>query len=128
MHIHLTAYSRFYWQSTASNTHEPGPDLADYLSNTASNGVGRLFMAQLFHDCKQREARLRMSELTATPYIDYLRRPLIADADTGHGSLTAVMKLALKCLIKTVTGGISSTAAMGKAIQGESMIRWGCRR
>lgn len=51
-------------------------------------------MAQLFHDRKQRELRSRLTteERAKTPYIDYLR-PLIADADTGHGGLTAVMKL-----------------------------------
>jgi isocitrate lyase len=32
------------------------------------------------------EERLR------TPFVDYLR-PIIADADTGHGGITAVMKL-----------------------------------
>jgi hypothetical protein len=29
---------------------------------------------------------------SATPVIDYLR-PIVADGDTGHGGLTAVMKL-----------------------------------
>ncbi|KAG7088556.1 Isocitrate lyase [Marasmius oreades] len=85
------------WQcsSTASSTNEPGPDLADYPSNTVPNKVEHLFMAQLFHDRKQREERSKMSEaeLVKTPIIDYLR-PIVADADTGHGGLTAVMKLA----------------------------------
>jgi len=31
-------------------------------------------------------------ERNATPPVDYYR-PIIADADTGHGGLTAVMKL-----------------------------------
>jgi hypothetical protein len=35
---------------------------------------------------KHQEERLR------TPFVDYLR-PIIADADTGHGGITAVMKL-----------------------------------
>ncbi|KAH7885370.1 isocitrate lyase [Phlebopus sp. FC_14] len=95
------------WQSssTASSTHEPGPDLADYPSNTVPNKVEHLFMAQLFHDRKQREARSNMSEaeLAATPYIDYLR-PLVADADTGHGGLTAVMKLAKMFVEKGAAG------------------------
>ena len=58
-------------------------------------------MAQLFHDRKQHEERSRLSEaeLTKTPYIDYLR-PIVADADTGHGGLTAVMKLA-KMFVET---------------------------
>ncbi|KAF9565709.1 isocitrate lyase icl [Agrocybe pediades] len=95
------------WQSssTASSTNEPGPDLADYPSNTVPNKVEHLFMAQLFHDRKQREARSRMSEaeLAKTPYIDYLR-PLVADADTGHGGLTAVMKLTKMFVEKGAAG------------------------
>ncbi|KZT09325.1 isocitrate lyase [Laetiporus sulphureus 93-53] len=95
------------WQSssTASSTHEPGPDLADYPSNTVPNKVEHLFMAQLFHDRKQAEARsnLSESELARTPVIDYLR-PIIADADTGHGGLTAVMKLAKMFVEKGAAG------------------------
>jgi isocitrate lyase len=62
-------------------------------------------MAQLFHDRKQREARSNMSEaeLAATPYIDYLR-PIVADADTGHGGLTAIMKLAKMFIEKGAAG------------------------
>ncbi|KAL8290220.1 hypothetical protein RQP46_003159 [Phenoliferia psychrophenolica] len=95
------------WQSssTASSTNEPGPDLADYPSNTVPNKVEHLFMAQLFHDRKQREARsnLTPAERAATPYIDYLR-PLVADADTGHGGLTAVMKLTKMFVEKGAAG------------------------
>jgi isocitrate lyase len=62
-------------------------------------------MAQLFHDRKQREERSRMSdaELAGTPIIDYLR-PIVADADTGHGGLTAVMKLAKMFVEKGAAG------------------------
>ncbi|KAE9403998.1 isocitrate lyase icl [Gymnopus androsaceus JB14] len=95
------------WQSssTASSTNEPGPDLADYPSNTVPNKVEHLFMAQLFHDRKQREARSNMSdaELAKTPVIDYLR-PLVADADTGHGGLTAIMKLTKMFVEKGAAG------------------------
>ncbi|THG96162.1 hypothetical protein EW026_g5622 [Hermanssonia centrifuga] len=95
------------WQSssTASSTNEPGPDLADYPSNTVPNKVEHLFMAQLFHDRKQREERSNMSEaeLAATPTIDYLR-PIVADADTGHGGLTATMKLAKMFVEKGAAG------------------------
>ncbi|BGP39023.1 isocitrate lyase 1 [Rhodotorula kratochvilovae] len=95
------------WQSssTASSSQEPGPDLADYPSNTVPNKVEHLFMAQLFHDRKQREARSRMSpeERKRTPYIDYLR-PIVADADTGHGGLTAVMKLTKMFVEKGAAG------------------------
>jgi isocitrate lyase len=54
-----------------------------------------LFKAQQLHDRKHWDARRKMSpeKRQKTPYIDYLR-PLIADGDTGHGGLTAVMKLA----------------------------------
>jgi len=96
------------WQtsSTGSSTNEPGPDLADYPSNTVPNKVEHLFMAQLFHDRKQREARthLSTSELQSTPAIDYLR-PIVADADTGHGGLTAVMKLT-KLFVEKGAAGI----------------------
>ncbi|RDB17878.1 Isocitrate lyase [Hypsizygus marmoreus] len=95
------------WQSssTASSTNEPGPDLADYPSNTVPNKVEHLFMAQLFHDRKQREARSSLSEaeLAKTPYIDYLR-PIVADADTGHGGLTAIMKLTKMFVEKGAAG------------------------
>ncbi|KAI0264011.1 isocitrate lyase [Gloeopeniophorella convolvens] len=96
------------WQSssTASSTHEPGPDLADYPYNTVPNKVEHLFTAQLFHDRKQREERSHFSdaELASTPVIDYLR-PIIADADTGHGGLTATMKLA-KLFVEKGAAGI----------------------
>ncbi|CAM9379395.1 unnamed protein product, partial [Choristocarpus tenellus] len=40
---------------------------------------------------------------SATPYVDYLR-PIIADADTGHGGLTAVMKLTKLFIEKGAAG------------------------
>ncbi|KAL0960620.1 hypothetical protein HGRIS_005651 [Hohenbuehelia grisea] len=95
------------WQSssTASSSNEPGPDLADYPSNTVPNKVEHLWTAQLFHDRKQREARSNLSdaELAKTPIVDYLR-PIVADADTGHGGLTAVMKLAKMFVEKGAAG------------------------
>jgi isocitrate lyase len=62
-------------------------------------------MAQLFHDRKQREARSNMSEsdLARTPQVDYLR-PIIADADTGHGGLTAILKLTKMFVEKGAAG------------------------
>ncbi|KAM3552513.1 hypothetical protein MY1884_007164 [Beauveria asiatica] len=96
------------WQSssTASASDEPGPDLADYPYTTVPNKVGHLFMAQLFHDRKQRQERLSVpkSQRAQLPNIDYLR-PIIADADTGHGGLTAVMKLT-KLFIEKGAAGI----------------------
>lgn len=101
------------WQcsSTASSSLEPGPDLAgklhsvgvrpqdqlttsDYPSNTVPNKVAQLFTAQLFHDRKQRWTRsqamakgqVELGKLG--PAIDYLR-PIVADADTGHGGVSS---------------------------------------
>ncbi|KAH7130333.1 isocitrate lyase [Dendryphion nanum] len=96
------------WQcsSTASSTDEPGPDLADYPMTTVPNKVQQLFMAQLFHDRKQREERLTTSKEARAklPQIDYLR-PIVADADTGHGGLTAIMKLT-KLFVEKGAAGI----------------------
>ncbi|ODA83382.1 hypothetical protein RJ55_01896 [Drechmeria coniospora] len=96
------------WQSssTASASDEPGPDLADYPYTTVPNKVGHLFMAQLFHDRKQRQERLSTpkAQRAGVANIDYLR-PIIADADTGHGGLTAVMKLT-KLFVEKGAAGI----------------------
>merc|ERR1712217_513600 len=96
------------WQSssTASTSNEPGPDVADYPYDTVPNKVDQLFKAQLFHDRKQYEERRRMSpeERAKTPVVDYLN-PIIADADTGHGGLTATMKLT-KMFIENGAAGI----------------------
>merc|ERR1711964_710089 len=97
------------WQSssTASASDEPGPDLADYPYTTVPNKVGHLFMAQLFHDRKQREERVTWKskvDRSKLANIDYLR-PIIAYADTGHGGLTAVMKLT-KLFVEKGAAGI----------------------
>ncbi|EFJ17783.1 hypothetical protein SELMODRAFT_420727 [Selaginella moellendorffii] len=96
------------WQcaSTASTSNEPGPDLADYPMDTVPNKVEHLFMAQLFHDRKQREARLSVGKeiRSRTPYVDYLA-PLIADADTGFGGTTATVKL-VKMFVERGAAGI----------------------
>ncbi|QKX63598.1 uncharacterized protein TRUGW13939_10769 [Talaromyces rugulosus] len=96
------------WQSssTASSTDEPSPDLADYPMNTVPNKVNQLFLAQLFHDRKQREERITTpkEKRDQVQNYDYLR-PIIADADTGHGGLTAVMKLT-KLFVERGAAGI----------------------
>ncbi|OLY78181.1 Isocitrate lyase [Smittium mucronatum] len=96
------------WQcsSTASTSNEPGPDLADYPMDTVPNKVEQLFMAQLFHDRKQNEERFSMTpaQRKATKPVDFLR-PIIADADTGHGGITANMKLA-KMFVERGAAGI----------------------
>ncbi|KAG9019308.1 hypothetical protein FRB90_004021 [Tulasnella sp. 427] len=78
--------------TTANN--EVGPDLADYPYTTVPNQVHRLFRAQQHHDRKVYDERMSASpEARANmENIDYLR-PIIADADTGHGGLSSVMKL-----------------------------------
>lgn len=96
------------WQSssTASTSNEPSPDLADYPMDTVPNKVEHLWFAQLFHDRKQRNDRMTqpLSQRAKLEYVDYLR-PIIADADTGHGGLTATFKLA-KMFIERGAAGI----------------------
>ncbi|KAJ1789572.1 isocitrate lyase 1 [Coemansia sp. RSA 2399] len=96
------------WQSssTASSSNEPGPDLADYPMDTLPKKVDQLFKAQLFHDRRQNEERMSVpaSQRANLPCIDFLR-PIIADADTGHGGITANMKLA-KMFVEAGAAGI----------------------
>merc|ERR1712039_189242 len=105
---YLTSVYVSGWQSssTASTSNEPGPDVADYPYDTVPNKVDQLFRAQLFHDRKQYEERRRLSpeERAKTPAVEYMN-PIIADADTGHGGLTATMKLA-KMFIENGAAGI----------------------
>ncbi|KAK9457298.1 isocitrate lyase [Dipodascopsis uninucleata] len=113
--IHVTQMAKYLdtiyvsgWQSssTASTSNEPSPDLADYPMDTVPNKVEHLWFAQLFHDRKQREERLSRppSERAKLNYIDFLR-PMIADADTGHGGITAILKLT-KMFIERGAAGI----------------------
>jgi isocitrate lyase len=108
MAAYLTSIYVSGWQSssTASTTNEPGPDLADYPYTTVPNKVDQLFRAQDFHARKQREARSWMTgeERAKSPFVDYYR-PIIADGDTGHGGLTAVMRLT-KLMIEAGAAGI----------------------
>ncbi|KAI9798523.1 MAG: hypothetical protein M1825_005328 [Sarcosagium campestre] len=81
--------------SVLTSTNEVSPDFGDYPYNTVPNQVQRMFKAQQLHDRKHWDARRKLSlgQRAKTPYIDYLR-PIIADGDTGHGGLSAVLKLA----------------------------------
>lgn len=81
--------------SVLTSTNEVSPDFGDYPYNTVPNQVQRMFKAQQLHDRKQFDARRKLSpeQRSQTPYTDYLR-PIIADGDTGHGGLSAVLKLA----------------------------------
>eukprot|EP00662_Eupelagonemidae_sp_cell21_P053602 gene53602-43466_t len=65
--------------------------------DTVPNKVDQLFRAQMFHDRKQHLTRTRMTDAQRADEpgigpIDFLR-PIVADGDTGHGGLSAVMKL-----------------------------------
>lgn len=81
--------------STLTTTNEVSADFGDYPYNTVPNQVERLFKAQQLHDRRHWHARSKLSvaERKTTPYVDYLM-PIVADGDTGHGGITAVMKLA----------------------------------
>ncbi|KAI1380062.1 isocitrate lyase [Hypoxylon crocopeplum] len=85
------------WACSAvlTTTNEVSPDFGDYPYNTVPNQVQRLAKAQSMHDRKQWDLRRKMEPegRKNTPYVDYFR-PIIADGDTGHGGLTAVLKLA----------------------------------
>ncbi|KAI6048006.1 isocitrate lyase and phosphorylmutase [Pisolithus marmoratus] len=69
--------------------------IVDYPYTTVPNQVHRIFRAQQLHDRKHYDARMSASpeERAKMPYVDYLR-PIIADADTGHGGPSSVLKLA----------------------------------
>merc|ERR1719329_1871017 len=105
---YLTSVYVSGWQSssTASTSNEPGPDVADYPYDTVPNKVEQLFKAQLFHDRKQWAERRGMTpeQRAKSPVVDYMN-PIIADADTGHGGITATMKLT-KMFIENGAGGI----------------------
>ncbi|PWY90449.1 isocitrate lyase [Aspergillus sclerotioniger CBS 115572] len=81
--------------SLLTTTNEVSADFGDYPYNTVPNQVQRLFKAQQLHDRKQWDTRRKLTseQRKATPYVDYLR-PIVADGDTGHGGLSAVLKLA----------------------------------
>eukprot|EP00590_Aulacoseira_subarctica_P010244 CAMPEP_0172428578 /NCGR_PEP_ID=MMETSP1064-20121228/46943_1 /TAXON_ID=202472 /ORGANISM="Aulacoseira subarctica , Strain CCAP 1002/5" /LENGTH=544 /DNA_ID=CAMNT_0013173435 /DNA_START=154 /DNA_END=1785 /DNA_ORIENTATION=+ len=110
---HLTSIYISGWQcsSTASTTNEPGPDFADYPMDTVPNKVQQLVKAQLHHDRRQHneraEAFLKGGEAALTklgPPVDYMR-PIVADGDTGHGGLSAVMKL-MKLFVESGAAGV----------------------
>ncbi|KAG5976583.1 hypothetical protein E4U55_007282 [Claviceps digitariae] len=94
-HQEVLYISGWACSSLLTTTNEVSPDFGDYPYNTVPNQVQRLAKAQNMHDRKQWDARRKMTaeERAKTPYIDYLR-PIIADGDTGHGGLSAVVKLA----------------------------------
>jgi isocitrate lyase len=108
MAAHLSSIYISGWQcsSTASTTNDPGPDFADYPSNTVPNKVDQLVRAQLHHDRRQQQERSLALLANKNPglRIDYLK-PIIADGDTGHGGLSAVMKLT-KLMVEAGAAGM----------------------
>lgn len=94
-HQEILYVSGWACSSVLTTTNEVSPDFGDYPYNTVPNQVQRLFKAQQLHDRKHFDARIKMSpeERKKTPYVDYMR-PIVADGDTGHGGLSAVLKLA----------------------------------
>lgn len=105
---HLSTVYVSGWQcsSTASTTNEPGPDFADYPMNTVPNKVDQLVRAQLHHDRRQNNERTKalLAGVDPGPKTDYLT-PIIADGDTGHGGLSAVMKLT-KLFVEAGAAGV----------------------
>jgi len=102
---HLTSIYVSGWQSssTASTSNEPGPDFADYPMDTVPNKVDQLFRALQFHERKEWEAAVRNG--TENDERPDVLTPIVADGDTGHGGLTAVMKLT-KMMIEAGAAGI----------------------
>lgn len=94
-HQEVLYLSGWACSATLTPTNEVSPDFGDYPYNTVPNQVQRMFKAQSMHDRKQWDLRRKLSasQRAATPYVDYFR-PIVADGDTGHGGLTAVLKLA----------------------------------
>lgn len=91
--VYVSGWAASSVLTTCNN--EVGPDLADYPYTTVPNQVQRLAKAQLHHDRKHWDERCQLSkeQKAKLPWVDYLR-PIIADADTGHGGLSTVFKLA----------------------------------
>ncbi|KAK3110232.1 mitochondrial 2-methylisocitrate lyase, partial [Teratosphaeriaceae sp. CCFEE 6253] len=94
-HQEILYVSGWACSSVLTSTNEVSPDFGDYPYNTVPNQVQRLFKAQQLHDRKHYDARRAMTpeQRGKEKYIDYLR-PIVADGDTGHGGLSAVLKLA----------------------------------
>ncbi|TFL06158.1 isocitrate lyase [Pterulicium gracile] len=90
--VYISGWAASSVLSTGNN--EVGPDLGDYPYTTVPNQVHRIFKAQQLHDRKHYDERYNLTpeQRSKTEFVDYLR-PIIADADTGHGGLSAVMKL-----------------------------------
>ncbi|KAL3915903.1 MAG: hypothetical protein SGILL_005430 [Bacillariaceae sp.] len=81
-------------------------NFADYPMNTVPNKVDQLVRAQMHHDRRQHQDRSDKLLKRQNPgaKVDYLT-PIVADGDTGHGGLSAVMKLT-KLFVEAGAAGI----------------------
>ncbi|KAJ7110313.1 isocitrate lyase [Mycena crocata] len=102
--VYISGWAASSVLTTGNN--DVGPDLGDYPYTTVPNQVHRIFRAQQLHDKKHYDERMTASlEARAKmKYIDYLR-PIVADADTGHGGLSTVLKL-VKLFAESGASGI----------------------
>ncbi|THH33164.1 hypothetical protein EUX98_g1027 [Antrodiella citrinella] len=102
--VYISGWACSSLLTTCNN--DVGPDIGDYPYTTVPNQVHRIFRAQQLHDKKHYDERISATaEARAKmPYVDYLR-PIIADADMGHGGLSTVMKLT-KLFVESGAAGI----------------------
>ncbi|KAJ7757447.1 isocitrate lyase [Mycena metata] len=102
--VYISGWAASSVLTTGNN--DVGPDLGDYPYTTVPNQVHRIFRAQQLHDKKHYDERMTASpeERAKMKYIDYLR-PIVADADTGHGGLSTVLKL-VKLFAESGASGI----------------------
>ncbi|KAJ7508601.1 isocitrate lyase [Mycena galericulata] len=102
--VYISGWAASSVLTTGNN--DVGPDLGDYPYTTVPNQVHRIFRAQQLHDKKHYDERMTASPEARAKmkYIDYLR-PIVADADTGHGGLSAVLKL-VKLFAESGASGI----------------------
>tara|TARA_Y100000389_G_C17463838_1_gene523844 strand:+ start:2135 stop:3568 length:1434 start_codon:yes stop_codon:yes gene_type:complete len=94
MNKHLDTIYVSGWQTASLSATDSGvgPDFADYPHDSVSKLVNRLFKAQLFHATKHKSKTNNIS-------------PIIADADTGHGGITSMMRMT-RNFIESGVGGI----------------------
>ncbi|OLL25947.1 2-methylisocitrate lyase, mitochondrial [Neolecta irregularis DAH-3] len=101
--LELCYVSGWASSSVLAANNEVGPDLADYAYTTVPNQVDRIHKSLLLRDRIHTHERISLHD-TSSPRTDYLL-PIIADADTGHGGLSAVMKL-VKFFVEAGTSAI----------------------
>ncbi|KAF5392568.1 hypothetical protein D9757_002290 [Collybiopsis confluens] len=102
--VYISGWACSSLLTTGNN--DVGPDFGDYPYTTVPNQVHRIFRAQQLHDKKHYDERILATpeERAKMKYVDYLR-PIVADADTGHGGISAVMRL-VKLFAESGAAGI----------------------